>query len=93
MPRPYPAALLLPGDAFDTTQLQVLGRRVAGRSFAQGLVGQLRVDEQLTLLVTTPGERDQLRALLEPHLPRGAVAYSPWFSPGGAACHRRLARA
>ena len=46
MPRPYPAALLLPGDAFDTTQLQVLGRRVAGRSFAQGLVEQLRVEAQ-----------------------------------------------
>ena len=72
MPRPYPAALLLPGDAFDTTQLQVLGRRVAGRSFAQGLVEQLRVEDQLTLLVPTPEERDQLKGLLEPHLPMGA---------------------
>ncbi len=35
--RQFPAALLLPGDAFDTDQLQVLGRRVAGKSLVKGL--------------------------------------------------------
>jgi glycosyltransferase involved in cell wall biosynthesis len=72
MHRPYPAALLLPGDAFDTKQHQVLGRRVAGRSFAEGLVQQLRATDELTLLVTAPEEQVLLRSLLEPHLPHGA---------------------
>ena len=35
------ASLLLPIDAFDTSTHQVMGRRVAGSSFAQGLASSL----------------------------------------------------
>lgn len=67
--RPFPAALLLPGDAFDTDQLQVLGRRVAGRSMAQGLCRCLAAHEELTLLVTSHEEAKRLQDLLQPYLP------------------------
>ena len=69
MPSAFPAALLLPADAFDTAQHQLLGRRVAGRSFAEGIAQQLRAGEQLTLLVTSVAERTLLKNLLAPLLP------------------------
>lgn len=69
MPRHYPAALLLPGDAFDIDRHQVMGRRVAGRSFARGLVGSLQPQERLTLLVASPEEQQRLGQLLEPVRP------------------------
>jgi hypothetical protein len=70
--RPFPAALLLPGDAFDINQFQVLGRRVAGRSMARGLCAHLVAGEALTLLVSSSAEAHQLKELLEPVLPAGA---------------------
>ena len=69
MPRHFPAALLLPGDAFDIDRHQVMGRRVAGRSFARGLVGSLQPQERLTLLVASPEEQERLGQLLEPVRP------------------------
>jgi len=69
MPRNFPAALLLPADAFDTAQHQLLGRRVAGRSFAEGIAQQLRAGEQLTLLITSVAERTLLKNILAPLLP------------------------
>ena len=69
MPRHFPAALVMPGDAFDIDRLQVMGRRVAGRSFAQGLVASLDADEQLTMLVGNAEERTRLLDLLAPILP------------------------
>jgi len=71
-PRPFPAALLLPGDAFDTDHLQVLGRRVAGRSMAQGICRCLSAHEELTLLVTSQEEAHRLQRLLQPYLPVSA---------------------
>ncbi|WP_398331361.1 glycosyltransferase family 4 protein [Vulcanococcus sp.] len=68
----FPAALLLPGDAFDTDQFQVLGRRVAGRSMARGLCAHLDDGEELTLLVSSEPEARRLKELLEPALPSGA---------------------
>lgn len=70
--RPFPAALLLPGDAFDTDQFQVLGRRVAGRSMAQGITHHLEAGEELTILVSSKDEGLRLRTLLDPLLPSGA---------------------
>jgi len=70
--RPFPAALLLPGDAFDTDQFQVLGRRVAGRSMAQGITRHLLAGEELVVLVSSHNEGQRLRTLLEPLLPIGA---------------------
>lgn len=70
--RPFPAALLLPGDAFDTDQFQVLGRRVAGRSMAQGITRHLVAGEELVVLVSSHNEGQRLRTLLEPLLPSGA---------------------
>lgn len=71
-PRSFPAALLLPGDAFDTDRFQVLGRRVAGRSMAQGLCSNLQPEEELTLLVSDAGEGQRLSELLNPDLASGA---------------------
>lgn len=71
MSAPFPAALLLPGDAFDTDQHQVMGRRVAGRAFACGITAALHPGEQLTVLGGQAGELPRLRQLLEPALPPG----------------------
>ena len=68
MPDPA-AALLLPGDAFDTDQLQVMGRRVAGRSLALALAKHLQPGEQLRLIALEASERQRLVALLQPALP------------------------
>lgn len=68
----YPAALLLPGDAFDIDQHQVLGRRVAGLSLAKGITAGLEAEEDLTFLVSSPSERQRLIHLLQPQLPQGA---------------------
>lgn len=70
--RAFPAALLLPGDAFDIDQFQVLGRRVAGRSMAQGISRCLAADEELTLVVPSEPEARRLQSLLQPLLPEGA---------------------
>ena len=43
------ASLLLPIDAFDTSSHQVMGRRVAGSSFAQGLAASLKPGDQLSV--------------------------------------------
>ena len=56
----YPAALLLPVDAYDIDRHQVMGRRVAGLQLAKALVANLQVDESLTLIGTNPTD---LRAL------------------------------
>jgi len=73
MPRPFPAALLLPGDAFDIDSHQVMGRRVAGRSFARGLVGALQSEEQLTILLASDEEKKRLSQLLDPVRPPGSA--------------------
>jgi glycosyltransferase involved in cell wall biosynthesis len=69
MPRLFPAALLLPADAFDVEQHQLLGRRIAGRSFAEGIVQQLKAGEQLIIIVTNSAERNKLTNILAPLLP------------------------
>ena len=72
MNRPYPAALLLPSDAFDTDQHQVMGRRVAGRSFAQGIAASLHPQEQLCVLAGSSHDLPLLKDLLQPCLPVGS---------------------
>ena len=72
MSRPYPAALLLPSDAFDTDQHQVMGRRVAGRSFAQGIAASLQPEEQLRVLAGSAQDLALLKGLLQPCLPAGS---------------------
>ena len=71
-PSVFPAALLLPGDAFDTDHLQILGRRVAGRYLAQGITAFLNANEALTILVSSSQERERLKVLFEPFLPIGS---------------------
>lgn len=69
MSAPFPAALLLPGDAFDTDRHQIMGRRVAGRAFALGITASLQPGEQLTVLGGQTSDLQRLRQLLEPALP------------------------
>lgn len=67
------ASLLLPADAFDLNTHQVMGRRIAGSSFARGICASLREDESLTLFT---GHRDaipSLQALLQPELQAGVT--------------------
>lgn len=71
-PQAFPAALLLPGDAFDTGHHQVMGRRVAGRGFAEAMAACLRHGEQLELIAFSRGDLQQLAQLLQPRLPAGA---------------------
>jgi len=66
------AALLLPGDAFDTDHRQVMGRRVAGRSLATALAKHLPPGERLHLIALEAGERQRLVQLLQPALPAGS---------------------
>ncbi|MBM5784434.1 MAG: glycosyltransferase family 4 protein [Cyanobacteria bacterium K_DeepCast_35m_m1_288] len=76
------AALLLPGDAFDTDQHQVMGRRVAGRSLAMALASHLQPNEELRLIALEQGERQRLGQMLQPLLPVGSrLAISASLSP------------
>ena len=82
MPDLFPAALMLPGDAFDLDSHQVMGRRVAGRSFVRGLVRNLRPLEHLNILVSKPEEIISLKSLLQPVLPPQAkLKFHIGFSP------------
>jgi starch synthase len=66
------ASLLLPPDAFDTSTHQVMGRRVAGGSFARGLCATLQASETLTVFCGGEGAAPALQDLLAPVLPAGA---------------------
>ena len=69
---PDPAALMLPGDAFDVDHQQIIGRRVAGRSMALGFASQLTAGETLSLICFNQQERSRLQDLLTPNLHSGA---------------------
>ncbi|MCP9925562.1 glycosyltransferase family 4 protein [Synechococcus lacustris C3-12m-Tous] len=82
MPELFPAALMLPGDAFDLDRHQVMGRRVAGRSFVRGLVKNLRPFEHLNILVSKPEEIISLKSLLQPVCPSDAkLRFNIGFNP------------
>ncbi len=66
--RKYPGTLVLPGDAFDTETYQLMGRRVAGKEFAKGIVDNLEQDEELNILVYSKTEKEQLKTILRPYL-------------------------
>ena len=69
------ASLLLPIDAFDTSTHQVMGRRVAGSSFAQGLAASLKPGDQLSVFTGSREALPALQALLQPSLTPGAQAH------------------
>jgi len=71
MSRTYPAALVLPGDAFDTDRHQVMGRRVAGNGFARGIASSLN-NEELTVIVSDRNDLAKLRDQLQPCLGKGS---------------------
>ena len=71
MSSPGLASLLLPIDAFDTSTHQVMGRRVAGSSFAQGLAASLKPGEQFSVFTGSRGSLPALQALLQPVLQPG----------------------
>jgi glycosyltransferase involved in cell wall biosynthesis len=68
MVQPYPAGLLLPSDAYDTSRHQVMGRRVAGLQLARALVADLQAGERLTLVGNSGSDLQQLAARLQPQL-------------------------
>jgi len=72
MPDCFPAALFLPGDAFDTDSRQMMGRRVAGRQFACAMASQLCAGEELTAITIGADDPAGLQHLLQPYLPAGA---------------------
>ncbi|KZR79893.1 GDP-mannose-dependent alpha-(1-2)-phosphatidylinositol mannosyltransferase [Prochlorococcus marinus str. MIT 1342] len=71
MSRTYPAALFLPGDAFDTDRNQVMGRRVAGSGFVHGIASSL-INEELTVIVSDRNDFAKLRDQLQPCLESGS---------------------
>ena len=76
------ASLLLPPDAFDTSTHQVMGRRVAGSSFAKGLCATLKPSETLTVFSGGGTAGQALKQLLEPVLKTGAqVRLQPTLDP------------
>ena len=72
MKSPRLASLLLPFDAFDTRTHQVMGRRVAGSSFAQGLAASLKPGDQLKMFTGSRKALPVLQTLLKPVLRPGA---------------------
>ena len=72
MSPPSLASLLLPVDAFDTSTHQVMGRRVAGSSFAQGMAASLERGDKLSLFTGSRAALPALRTLLQPMLKPGA---------------------
>ena len=66
------ASLLLPIDAFDTSTHQVMGRRMAGSSFARGLAASLKQGDQLRVFTGSRDALPALQALLQPVLSPGA---------------------
>lgn len=86
-PEAFPAALLLPGDAFDTSQHQVMGRRVAGRGFAEAMAACLRPGERLELIAFSHDDLKQLAELLKPRLRTGAdLLLRIGLNPGQLCC-------
>ena len=82
MNSPGLASLLLPSDAFDTYSLQMMGRRVAGSSFAQGLAASLKPGDQLNIFTGSRDAQPALRTLLQPVLATGAqVQLHPDLDP------------
>ena len=82
MNSPGLASLLLPSDAFDTSSHQVMGRRVAGSSFAQGLAASLKPGDQLNIFTGSRDAQPALRTLLQPVLATGAqVQLHPDLDP------------
>lgn len=82
MPEAFPAALLLPGDAFDTSQHQVMGRRVAGRGFAEAMAACLKPGERLEVLGFSREDLQALAQLLKPRLaPGGELLLRLGLSP------------
>ena len=73
MTSPGLASLLLPIDAFDTSAHQVMGRRVAGSGFAQGLAASLRPGDKLSVFTGSREALPTLRNLLQPVLTQGAL--------------------
>ena len=66
------ASLLLPIDAFDTSTHQVMGRRIAGSSFAQGLAASLEPGEQFRVFTGSREALPALQSLLQPVVTPGA---------------------
>ena len=66
------ASLLLPIDAFDTSAYQMMGRRVAGSSFAQGLAASLKPGDRLNVFTGSREALPALQTLLQPVLTGGA---------------------
>ena len=66
--RKYPATLVLPGDSFDTKNLQLMGRRVAGKEFSKGVVSNLKQGEELNILVYSEKEKANLKSILDPYV-------------------------
>ena len=62
----------MPPDAFDTSKHQVMGRRVAGGSFARGLCATLQASETLTVFCGGETAAPALQELLAPVLKAGA---------------------
>lgn len=72
MSSPGLASLLLPIDAFDTSTHQMMGRRVAGSSFAQGLAASLKPGEEFSVFTGSREGMPALQGLLQPVLQPGA---------------------
>ncbi|WP_411869937.1 glycosyltransferase family 4 protein [Vulcanococcus limneticus] len=82
----FPAALYLPGDAFDASRFQLIGRRIAGLQFAQAMAASLRPAELLRVVCPEPDSRNPLVASLRPVVPaKAGIALSGEVSMGSLA--------
>ena len=65
------AGLLLPSDAYDVVNNQIIGRRIAGRSMVQGFAKELVPGESLPIICFSNHEKKKLQSLLQPLLSQG----------------------
>ena len=66
------AGLLLPSDAYDVVDNQIIGRRVAGRSMVQGFAKELLPGQSLPIICFSHQEKKKLQSLLQPLLSPGS---------------------
>ena len=63
--RKYPGTIVLPKDSYDIENLQLIGRRVAGKSFFEGIIRNLFDDEELNIIVFSQKEIEQLEYFVQ----------------------------
>ena len=61
----FPGTIVLPSDTYDTKNHQLIGRRVAGKQFLEGITSNLKDEEIINIIVYSEKEVHELKNILE----------------------------